>query len=104
MCHTKADSRKTQPASCSLLTLPFWPSLQKVLPGSMPDKTPNYKVSSVSLWAPNKTPATPVGKRLLEKLTASTMVKRPAELELEILNKDWIVDGRVVWATIAEEM
>lgn len=87
MCHIKADSRKTQLASCSLLTLPLWPSLRKVLPGSMPDKTSNYKVSSINLCEHNKTPATPVGKRLLEKLTASTMVKRPAELELEILKK-----------------
>lgn len=103
MCHKKADSRKTEPANCSLLTLPFWPNLQKVLSGSMPDETPNSKVSYVSLWEPNKTPATLVGKRLLEKLTTSTVVKRPAELALDILNQDWIVNERVVWATVAEE-
>lgn len=37
-----------------------------------------------------------MGKRLLEKLTASTVVKRPAELALEILSKEWIVEGEWV--------
>ena len=30
----------------------------------------------------------------------STMTERLAELGLKVLRKDWIVDGRVVWATL----
>lgn len=95
----KQTAGQTWPTSCSLSTLPLWPSLRKSSPRCHARQSSKLE-ESCGFGERNKTPATPVGKRPLfsfENLTVDTVVERLAELECEPRRRDRLaVEGECV--------